>query len=154
MRGSTSTAMTRPVGPTRRAISRVKKPIPGPGSSTVIPVRTYDDRMRAESCRRLRIGLARKSPTHQGHRLCSHMPTNSDGAPNGGFPLHDIQHLGIVLPTQLVASTNHFFEVFADDTNWRISAATHLLTRRSRLPLNPQRRKLLERRTAPLMQSR
>jgi len=39
IRGCTSTATTRPEGPTSFAISRVKKPMPGPGSSTVIPGR-------------------------------------------------------------------------------------------------------------------
>src|SRR6266536_916863 len=37
IRGCTSTATTRPKGPTSLAISTVKKPMPGPGSSTVIP---------------------------------------------------------------------------------------------------------------------
>ena len=35
--GCKSTAITRPEGPTSRARGIVKKPIPGPGSSTVMP---------------------------------------------------------------------------------------------------------------------
>jgi len=50
----------RPAGPTRRASSSVRKPIPGPGSRTLIPARTNGLRMRRGSCISRRNGLTRK----------------------------------------------------------------------------------------------
>jgi hypothetical protein len=73
MCGWTSTAMTRPSGPTSRASSRVKKPIPGPGSRTVIPVCTNGSSNRAGFCASLRMGLARMYPAHHGQMLYSVM---------------------------------------------------------------------------------
>lgn len=47
-----------PPGPTIRAKGRLKKPIPHPGSSTVIPGRTRGPRSFSGDCRSLRSGLA------------------------------------------------------------------------------------------------
>src|SRR6266849_156254 len=58
--------ITQPEDPTRRASSTVKKPIPGPGSSTVMPSRTWGERMLVGFCPKRRNGFNRKYPSHQG----------------------------------------------------------------------------------------
>src|SRR4029077_10976350 len=84
-----STATTRPEGPISRANSIVKKPIPGPGSSTVIPSRTKGRTTFSGSNISRRSGLARKYPSHHGHTRCD--KTTSMGAnstvPRQGYPL-------------------------------------------------------------------
>jgi hypothetical protein len=59
-----------PAGPTWRAKGSVKKPMPGPGSSTIMPWRTYGARISSGFSIRLRNGLANSQPIHQGHTLC------------------------------------------------------------------------------------
>jgi hypothetical protein len=66
IRSCTATAITRPFGPTRRASSSVKKPIPGPGSSTMAPSFTYGARILPGSWLKRRTGLAGRYPSHHG----------------------------------------------------------------------------------------
>ena len=60
MPGCTSTQTTLPPGPTISAIGRLKKPMALPTSRTVMPARTYGDRILYGFCRSFLSRLARK----------------------------------------------------------------------------------------------